>query len=342
MIRGACEAEAPAPEVEVVSTLGAGDAFMGTLVAGLALRDWDPARAGEALGPALDAAADGLHALGGARLGFSPPATEPHGRIMEATPTSPPPPPPPAPSAKRIEVGRVISETFDLYGKNAATLLGAAVVVFLIAGVVQAIFQDEGGFVLAVLASIVNLIANALYTGFVVNVVADVRADGRRDLTAGELFSSARPAIWRLIAAAIIAGIGIAIGFVLLIVPGLFLLTIWAVFAPAIVVEGRGVFESLGRSHELVRGDGWTVFGAIVVAYLIVFVVAAIVTAIGASISVAVLAILLVVFGILTAPVPALVSSILFFDLGGGADRARRRRIAARDLGAAARGRLTH
>ena len=57
VIRGACEAEASAPEVEVVSTLGAGDAFMGTLVAGLALRDWDPARAGEALGPALDAAA---------------------------------------------------------------------------------------------------------------------------------------------------------------------------------------------------------------------------------------------------------------------------------------------
>jgi fructokinase len=58
VIRGACEAELPAPEVEVVSTIGAGDAFMGTLVAGLALRDWDAARAGEALGPALDAAAE--------------------------------------------------------------------------------------------------------------------------------------------------------------------------------------------------------------------------------------------------------------------------------------------
>jgi fructokinase len=58
VIRGACEAEAPATEVEVVSTLGAGDAFMGTLVAELARRDWDLARAGEALGPALDAAAE--------------------------------------------------------------------------------------------------------------------------------------------------------------------------------------------------------------------------------------------------------------------------------------------
>jgi fructokinase len=58
VIRGACEAEAPAPQVEVVSTLGAGDAFMGTLVAGLAERGWDAARAGEALESALEASAE--------------------------------------------------------------------------------------------------------------------------------------------------------------------------------------------------------------------------------------------------------------------------------------------
>lgn len=57
VIRGACEAEAPAPQVEVVSTLGAGDAFMGTLVAGIAERDWDATRADEALAPALEASA---------------------------------------------------------------------------------------------------------------------------------------------------------------------------------------------------------------------------------------------------------------------------------------------
>ncbi len=58
VMRGACDVELPAPKVEVVSTLGAGDVFMGTLVAGLAERDWDAARAGEALGPALEAAAE--------------------------------------------------------------------------------------------------------------------------------------------------------------------------------------------------------------------------------------------------------------------------------------------
>ena len=57
VVRGASEAEAPAPEVTVVSTLGAGDAFMGTFVAELAAREWNPASAGAALPPALDAAA---------------------------------------------------------------------------------------------------------------------------------------------------------------------------------------------------------------------------------------------------------------------------------------------
>jgi MFS family permease len=238
---------------------------------------------------------------------------------MEASPT-PPPPPPPAPQAspKRIEVGKVISETFDMYGKNAGPLLGSAVVVFVISGVLQGFLRDEGGFILSLIASIVGLIASALYTGFVVNLVADIRADGRRDLSAGEMMSMTTPVILPLIGAAILAGIGIGIGFILLIIPGLFLLTIWSVVGPAIVVERTGVIGAFGRSHELVKGDGWSVFGTIVVAFLIVVIASAIATAIGAAIGLGGLIVGLTLVGILTAPITALVASILFFDLGGG------------------------
>lgn len=58
LMRGACEAQAPAPRVELVSSIGAGDAFMGTLVAELAKREWRAGNAGEALVPALEAAAE--------------------------------------------------------------------------------------------------------------------------------------------------------------------------------------------------------------------------------------------------------------------------------------------
>jgi fructokinase len=57
LMRGAAVADAPGVDVEVVSTLGAGDAFMGTLAAGLAGAGWEAARAGEALPAAVEASA---------------------------------------------------------------------------------------------------------------------------------------------------------------------------------------------------------------------------------------------------------------------------------------------
>jgi hypothetical protein len=69
--------------------------------------------------------------------------------------------------------------------------------------------------------------------------------------------------------AGILAGLGIALGLVLLIVPGLFLLTIWAVIAPVIVVENSRALDAFGRSRELVRGHGWTVFGIVVIVGLL-------------------------------------------------------------------------
>ena len=108
---------------------------------------------------------------------------------------------------------------------------------------------------LAPLAIVVTMIATTLYQGVVVSLVRDVQ-DGRRDASMGGLVNEAMPFLWPLIGAGILSGIGIGIGFILLIVPGLILLTIWAVIAPAIVVENRGVFEAFGRSRELVRGNG--------------------------------------------------------------------------------------
>jgi fructokinase len=57
VMRGAAEADADGIEVQVVSPLGAGDAFMGALIAGLAAAEWDATRAGEALDEAVEAGA---------------------------------------------------------------------------------------------------------------------------------------------------------------------------------------------------------------------------------------------------------------------------------------------
>lgn len=58
LVRGEAVAHSPGVEVEVVSTLGAGDAFMGTLAAGLAKAGWEASRAYEALPDAVAASAE--------------------------------------------------------------------------------------------------------------------------------------------------------------------------------------------------------------------------------------------------------------------------------------------
>ena len=222
------------------------------------------------------------------------------------------------PTTGRIDAGRVVGQAFSTYREHAGPLLGGAVIVIGIAGVIGGLLSATDSVGLILLGSVVGLVAQFLYTGYVVKLVQDVR-DGRRDHTVGELFRAAAPFIGTLVLNGIIAGIAIGIGLFLLVVPGLILITIWAVISPAIVVENRGAIEAFGRSRELVRGDGWAVFAAIVLAFLIVFAVSFVFGIIGAAIGDDAGQVIVGAIGnILVAPVAALVASILFFDLGGG------------------------
>lgn len=221
-----------------------------------------------------------------------------------------------SPRTNRIRVGEVINETFSIYGQNLGVLLGSAIVVFVVVGLVAGLLQT-GGAILVLLAGIVRLAGHALYTGFVVKLVEDVR-DGRRDQTVGDLFSSAAPAILSLIVFGILFGIGVGIGLVLLIIPGLILLTLWSVGAPAIVAEGAGPIEAFGRSWRLVRGDAWAVFGTLLVVFLIVVAIGVVLGAIATPIGDGAIVVASIISSAITAPIFSLAVSVMFFNLGGG------------------------
>ena len=224
-------------------------------------------------------------------------------------------------SGNRIDAGKVIGEAFQTYQSQAAVLLGGAVLVIGITSVIDILLGLSGSIILFFAGVIVGLIGQVLYTGYVVKLVQDVR-DGRLDSSMSEHFEAAAPYVGTLILNGILYGICVFVGFLLLIVPGLILITIWAVVAPSIVVENQGVIGAFGRSRELVRGNGWTVFLVILIAFLIVLVIGGIFSVIGASIGDAGRVVLGTIGNILVVPVEALVASILFFDLGGGSGAA--------------------
>ena len=225
---------------------------------------------------------------------------------------------PPAPAPKRIGVGDVISETFSIYGQNLGALLGSALAVFVVVGLVSGILQHTGGLILVLLGVAVSVAGQALYTGFVVELVKDVR-DGRRDQAIGDLFSAAAPYILPLIGFGILFGIGVAIGFVLIVIPGLILLTFWSVGAPAIVVEGIGPIDAFGRSWRLVRRNAWSVFGVLLVVFIIVVVIQGVLAAIANPIGngEASTWVASIISGTITAPIYALAVTVLYYELAG-------------------------
>ena len=216
----------------------------------------------------------------------------------------------------KLDVGRVFEQIFRIYRQQFGLLIGGALALYIPVAIVNGVLYDSGGFFLTVIANAIALVVGYLYQGMVVQAARDI-LDGRRDQSIGGLFRSAGPVVGTLIVVGILAGIAIAIGFVLLIIPGLFLITIWAVIVPVVVIERTGVFDSFGRSRELVKGHGWQVFAVLVLLFIAAFVIQVLIAAILGGIfdSVFGFAIGFLITSLLLAPLTALAASVIYFEL---------------------------
>lgn len=215
---------------------------------------------------------------------------------------------------RRLEIGGTLSAAFAIYREQAGVLLPLAFTFYLLVAVIEGLAADS---LLALpLGMAASTIAATIYQGMVVGLVSDVQ-DGRRDSSVNELGRATAPVILPLIGAGILAGLGVGVGFLLLIVPGLILMTIWAVIAPVIVVERSGVFAAFGRSHDLVSGQGWRVFAVVIVANLIALIAVFVCGVIAISISDSTLVFILssVLALTLAAPIGALVAAVMYFRL---------------------------
>jgi hypothetical protein len=174
-----------------------------------------------------------------------------------------------------VQIGEVLGEAWDLYKRFLKPFVLTALVVFVVLDLISALAvvaagDSKGAAVLwGIIAAVIGVVGYFWVQGALVELVRDVR-DGRMDRSIGETYRTVQPRLPALIVAGILAAIGIGIGFVLLIIPGLFLLTIWSMLAPVIVLEGRSAGESFTRSREIVRGHGWTIFALIIITFLIV------------------------------------------------------------------------
>lgn len=211
----------------------------------------------------------------------------------------------------------VLSGAWDVYKAHFAHFATIALAVYVVVSVLGLVLAGLLGIVGALLAAIISVVGIFWLQGAYVKAVEDVR-DGRVDLSVGDTFRGAQPYIGTVAIAGILAGIGIFIGLLLLLVPGLFLMTIWSVLVPVIVLEDRSVGEAFGRSRELVKGHGWNVFGLIVLTVLILVAASIVIGLVLSPLPERAQAFLAdLVSGVIVGPFVAIAWTLLYFGLVG-------------------------
>ena len=212
--------------------------------------------------------------------------------------------------AQQVSLSAVASRVWEIYRDQAGVLLGVAVILFAVQFVVNLALSAAAAIFIALLFWVLS----TLYQGMVVELVQDVQ-DGKRDHSVGDLLRSVGPVLLPLLAVGVLFAIGVGIGFILLIVPGLYLMTIWCVVAPVTVLEHPGVFAAFGRSRELVRGYGWAVFGVILGIFFAVVLVSIIASLVASGLGSFGRALVQWAVDTAVAPVAALAATVLYLTL---------------------------
>lgn len=124
----------------------------------------------------------------------------------------------------------------------------------------EELFEPTMRFLLAVF---IVLALNAIATGFL--SVAVHRLVGselaRSPVSPGAASSFALGSLVRALLAIVVAGLAVAAGLVLFIIPGVWLAISLSMITPVIALERAGPVEAMRRSFSLVRGRWWQTFG---------------------------------------------------------------------------------
>ncbi|MDQ2700855.1 MAG: hypothetical protein M3Y23_05945, partial [Actinomycetota bacterium] len=211
-----------------------------------------------------------------------------------------------------LDIGGVFEATTEIYKKSFGTVWIVALILMVPTAIIVGLTNDNT--FLSLIGSLVQLVATAWLAGSIIRVVQDVEADGRVDLSFGEILGSVSGKLVSIILLQIVVGILVGIGFVFCIVPGVFLLLMWAVAIPSMVVEDLGVFDSMSRSSDLTKDNRMRILGVILViiaAYILLAIIGALLVA-----AVPILGILaLIVVGIVVYPYISIIAAVLYFRL---------------------------
>lgn len=172
-----------------------------------------------------------------------------------------------------FRIGDVFGLGFSILRKHLAIILGLSALFYMPMLVFTAIGFNRmgqgdigGGLVMNGIGTILSLVFGFILLAAV--TYATIRSLQGREVTFGGALQQGLGRFLAVLGVSIVVAIMVGIGMLLLVIPGLIIATLLYVSVPAVVVERKGVLDSLARSSGLTRGHRWKVFGIIVLLFL--------------------------------------------------------------------------
>lgn len=195
---------------------------------------------------------------------------------------------------RELGIGEAISKTFQVFRQDFAKYFVLYAVVGIIVQVattlaqrafvvpmlpmnptpqqVSSFFSGLLGALLLVIGVVVvvNIIFSTIAQGSAIKLASERITRGEASLGAAIRFAVSKLlSIW---AVSIIVGIIVILGIFALIVPGIILAIMYSLALPVLLIEKKGVFESMSRSRQLVSHRWGKTFGTFLVLGIIVII----------------------------------------------------------------------
>ncbi|OLE75801.1 hypothetical protein AUG19_04550 [archaeon 13_1_20CM_2_54_9] len=196
---------------------------------------------------------------------------------------------------RELNLDEVILKTFELYRRDFTKYFVLFAVVGVIIGVVTTLarqalvlptlppnstpqqvfdwFPRFFGVLVPLVASIfvVTVVFSPIAQGSAIRLASEQIEKGQADIGTSVRFVVSRLlSIWAL---SIVVGFIVFLGLIALIIPGIILAIMFSLALPVLLIEKKGVFDSMGRSRELV-GHRWAKTFATFLVLAIIFIIA--------------------------------------------------------------------
>jgi len=179
----------------------------------------------------------------------------------------------------QLDAGKIIVDSIEIYFRNILSFIFITIVSFLPVSLLVALLiavSSTNQDMLAIgIFGLALIVVASMYLTMAAMTHAVLQHLQRGAVSATMALKAAFPVVITVFAAAVLQGLAMAAGFILLIVPAFIVMSMLAVAIPAIVQERIGAVDALRRSAALTKGYRWKVFNVFFLIGLLNFALSA-------------------------------------------------------------------